>query len=54
MWKKQLSTINPFEIDKVLDKRVAKRTKNREYFRYSVKWKGHLVKNVTWMNVKEL
>ena len=33
----------------MLDKRVAKKTRNKEYFEYLVKWKGHLAKDSTWM-----
>ena len=29
IWKQQLTTVRPLEIDKVLDRRVAKRTRNK-------------------------
>lgn len=49
-WTHQLPTVQPLEIDRILDRRVAKRTKNREYLEYLVKWKGCPVKYSTWMN----
>ena len=46
-WKQQFPTVNPLDIDKILDKRIAKRARNIEYFEYLVKWKGHLFEDAT-------
>ena len=54
MWKKQLPTVKPLEIDKVLDKRITKRTRNKEYFQYLMKWKGHLVEDSTCIDEQKL
>jgi hypothetical protein len=31
------------QMERILDKRVSKRIKRKEYFEYLVKWKGHPV-----------
>lgn len=42
------------EIDKNLDKRIAKRTRNKEYFDYLIKCKGHSVEDSAWMIEQEI
>jgi hypothetical protein len=37
---------NP-RMESILEKRVSKRTRRREYFEYLVKWKGHLVEDAS-------
>jgi hypothetical protein len=32
----------------IIDKRISKKTRRKEYFEYLVKWKGHLVENASW------
>jgi hypothetical protein len=32
-------------MESILDKRVSKKTKRKEYFEYLVMWKGHLVED---------
>ena len=34
-WKKQFPTVRSLDIDKVLDRRVVKRTRKKEYFEYA-------------------
>ena len=53
-WMKQLLVAEPLEIEKIVDKRVMKKTKDKAYL---VKWKNHPVKvlaprrdkDVRWM-----
>ena len=42
------------EAEDILDTRVAKNTRKKEYLEYLVKWKEHPVEDYTWMNVAEL
>jgi hypothetical protein len=49
-----MPTFKPMEINKILDRRIAKRIRNKEYFEYLVKWKGHLVEDSTWMIDQEI
>jgi hypothetical protein len=37
------------EIDKILNGRTTKRTRNKEYFEYLVKGQGCLVEDSTWI-----
>ena len=43
-----------FGAGKVLDTRLAKKTRGREYLDYLVKWKEHPEEDATWMNVAEI
>ena len=38
---------NP-QMERIIDKRVSKITKRKEYFEYLVKGKGHPVEDVSW------
>ena len=38
---------NP-QMEHILYKRVGKKTRQREYFEYLVKWKGHPVEDASW------
>ena len=53
-WRQQIPTVKPVEINRILDKRVARRTKNNEYFEYLVKWKAHSVKDSTLIIEQEI
>jgi hypothetical protein len=36
------------QMEGIIDKRVNKMTKRKEYFEYLVKWKGHPVEDTSW------
>ena len=36
------------QMEIILDKRVSKKTRRKEYFEYLVKWKGHPVEDASW------
>jgi hypothetical protein len=37
-------------MESILDKRVSKNTRRKQYFQYLVKWKGHPVEDASWEN----
>jgi len=42
------------EAKQILDTRVAKKTRRKEYLEYLVKWKDHLMEDSTWMDEETL
>jgi ABC-type thiamine transport system substrate-binding protein len=36
------------QMECILDKRVAKKTRRKQYFEYLVKWKNHPVEDASW------
>lgn len=53
-WLKQMPVAKPLQAEAILDTRVAKSTRQKDYLEYLVKWKEHPVEDSTWMNVAEL
>jgi hypothetical protein len=47
-WQKQMSIAKKPQMEHILDKRVSKRTRRKQYFEYLVKWKNHLVEDASW------
>jgi hypothetical protein len=35
------------QMESILDKRIGKKTRRKEYFEYLVKWKGHSVEDAS-------
>jgi hypothetical protein len=44
-WKKQLPATKSLVLEKILHKRLSKKTRGKEYFEYLVKWKDHPVED---------
>jgi hypothetical protein len=53
-WAKQLPIAEKPQMENILDKRVRKRTRRKEYFEYLVKWKGHPVEDASWEDEVEI
>jgi hypothetical protein len=35
-------------MESIIDKRISRKTRRKEYFEYLVKWKGHPVEDASW------
>jgi hypothetical protein len=53
-WLKQMHVAQSLEFETILDTKVARSTRKKEYVEYFVKWKEHLVDDSTWMSVAEM
>jgi hypothetical protein len=53
-WTKQIPIVEKPQMESILDKRVSKRTRRKEYFEYLVKWKGYPIEDASWMNEAEI
>ena len=53
-WLKHMPTERPTEAEAILETKVAKKTRGKEYLEYLVKWRGHRVEDSTWMNATDL
>jgi hypothetical protein len=42
------------QMECILDKRVSKRTRRKQYFEYLVKWKNHPVEDASWETEAEI
>jgi hypothetical protein len=47
-WTKQMPIAEKTQMEGIIDKRISKKTRRKEYFEYLVKWKGHLVEDASW------
>jgi hypothetical protein len=47
-WTKQMPVVVEPQMEIIIDKRVSKKTRRKEYFEYLVKWKGHPVEDASW------
>ena len=48
-WEAQLPKETPTVPEGILDKRVSKKTRDKEYYEYLIKWKNHPIEDSTWM-----
>jgi hypothetical protein len=53
-WKKQMPIVEKPQMKNILDKRVSKKTRRKQYFEYLVMWKGHPVEDASWENEAEI
>jgi hypothetical protein len=53
-WTKQMPVAEKPQMERILDKRVSKRTRRKEYFEYLVRWKGHPVEDASWESEEEI
>jgi hypothetical protein len=42
------------QIEKILDQRIAKKTKRKIYYEYLVKWKDHPIEDASWITEDDI
>jgi hypothetical protein len=47
-WTKQMPVAEKPQMESIIDKRISKKTRRKEYFEYLVKWKGNPVEDSSW------
>eukprot|EP00253_Pinus_taeda_P035934 PITA_35934 len=53
-WKRQMPYIQPPKIESILDTKVAKRTRQKEYLQYLVKWKNCPIEDSSWLDARQI
>ena len=53
-WQGQLPQKEQPHIEAILDKRILRKTKNKTFFQYLVKWKNQPTKDASWMNKQKI
>jgi hypothetical protein len=41
-------------VEKIIDQRTGNKTRRQTYFEYLVKWKGHRIEDVSWVNEADI
>jgi hypothetical protein len=47
-WTKQMPIAEKSQMESIIDKRINRKIRRKEYFEYLVKWKGHPVEDASW------
>ena len=47
-WQKQMPIAEKPQTERILDRRLSKKTRRKEYFEYLVKWKNRPVEDASW------
>ena len=47
-WTKQMPVAEKPQMESIIDKRISRKTRRKEYFEYLVMWKGHPVEDASW------
>jgi hypothetical protein len=53
-WTKQMPVAENPQMESIIDKRISRNTRRKEYFEYFVKWKGHPIEDASWENEAEI
>ena len=53
-WTKQMPVAEKPQMEGIIEKRISKNTRRKEYFEYLVKWKEHPVEDASWEDVVEI
>jgi hypothetical protein len=53
-WTKQIPIAAKPQMESIIDKRVSRKAKRKEYFEYLVKWKAHPVEDSSWEDEVEI
>jgi hypothetical protein len=53
-WMKQFPVAEKPQMERILDKRVGKKTRRKEYFEYLIKWKNLPVEDASWETEAEI
>jgi hypothetical protein len=53
-WVKQMPVAMKTQMECILDKRVGKKTRRKEYYEYLVKWKNHPAEDASWETEAEI